>query len=309
MTKIFAGAILAMAPAAFGQTTQAGIAYQQAGAIGFQTGPGSPAMITLPKMIGPEIMNPVTTPGSPFAAAQQSHSLQVLGDGTRIERTETGKYYRDSAGRTRVESGPAGSERVVIQDPVGGFIAVLDPASRTVQKLPAPLPLKGMAVRAQPAGQEKGQVSGQVTRIVTQEFRNSAGADVVFTQGAFGAAIGAPATAAFRSSDAIAKPVTDNLGTQNLGGVTAAGQKTTLTIPVGEIGNDRPILVVSETWYSNDLQMVVKSSNSDPRFGETTYSLSNINRAEQDPSLFQIPADYAISDSKTFQFKTTQPKE
>jgi hypothetical protein len=307
MTKILVGAILAMASAAFGQTTQAGIAYQQAGAIGFQTGPGGPAMITLPKMIGPEIMNPATTAGSPFSAVQQSHSHQVLGDGTQIDRTEAGQYSRDSAGRTRVESGPAGAQNVVIQDPVGGFIAILDPASRTAQKLPAPPMLKVAATRALPAGAEKGQqVSGQATRIVTQEFR-----DLVFTTGAIGGAVGAgvPATAAFRAGDALAKPVIDNLGTQNVGGVTATGQKTTLTIPAGEIGNDRPIQVVGETWYSSDLQMVVKSSNSDPRFGETTYSLTNINRAEPDPSLFQIPADYTISDSKTFQFKTSPPRE
>jgi len=34
----------------------------------------------------------------------------------------------------------------------------------------------------------------------------------------------------------------------------------------GEIGNEKPITIVSEHWYSADLQMDVKSTHSDPRF-------------------------------------------
>ena len=40
--------------------------------------------------------------------------------------------------------------------------------------------------------------------------------------------------------------------------------------------------------------MLVKSSNSDPRFGQTTYELSNINRTAPGATLFQIPADYTM---------------
>ncbi len=52
--------------------------------------------------------------------------------------------------------------------------------------------------------------------------------------------------------------------------------------------------VIFKSWFSNDLQMVVKSVSSDPRFGETTYRLTNIVRTMQDPALFQIPADYTV---------------
>jgi hypothetical protein len=87
---------------------------------------------------------------------------------------------------------------------------------------------------------------------------------------------------------------TDNLGTQNIEGVEAEGTRTTTTIPAGAIGNDRPIEIVYERWYSNNLQLVVMSKNTDPRFGEQTYRLTNIIRSEPDPSLFSLPTDYRL---------------
>ena len=85
---------------------------------------------------------------------------------------------------------------------------------------------------------------------------------------------------------------TENLGAQMVNGVPAQGVRTTMTIPKGQIGNDREIKVVTERWVSNDLQMLIKSSNSDPRFGETSYQLNGIVEREPDASLFQIPAGY-----------------
>ncbi|HXE62577.1 MAG TPA: hypothetical protein VN519_03510 [Bryobacteraceae bacterium] len=86
----------------------------------------------------------------------------------------------------------------------------------------------------------------------------------------------------------------ESLPPQMVNGVLAQGTRSTETIPVGKIGNDRAISVVSERWYSNDLQMLVKSTSSDPRFGDSTYQLTNIVQTSPDPSLFQIPGDYTI---------------
>jgi hypothetical protein len=47
------------------------------------------------------------------------------------------------------------------------------------------------------------------------------------------------------------------------------------------------------------LQMMVKTSNSDPRFGTTTFEMTGISRAEPDPSLFQVPADYTVKEGPT----------
>jgi hypothetical protein len=88
---------------------------------------------------------------------------------------------------------------------------------------------------------------------------------------------------------------TERLRSQVVNGVSAEGVRTTLTIARGEIGNDREIKVVTERWTSPDLQMLIKSTNSDPRFGETTYQLLNIVEREPDPSLFRIPDGYNVT--------------
>jgi hypothetical protein len=96
--------------------------------------------------------------------------------------------------------------------------------------------------------------------------------------------------------DAAKRTTREDLGTLNQYGVPAQGTRETLTIPAGEIGNNRDIHVINERWYSNELQMLVKSVNSDPRFGTTTYQLTNIVRVNPDSSLFQIPADYTVAE-------------
>ncbi|HZT38679.1 MAG TPA: hypothetical protein VFA28_12325 [Bryobacteraceae bacterium] len=87
---------------------------------------------------------------------------------------------------------------------------------------------------------------------------------------------------------------TQDLGTQIVNGVSATGTRTTLTIPAGAVGNTQPIQVVREVWTSTDLKVPVLIKITDPRFGDTTTQLTNIVRAEPDPSLFQIPSDYTV---------------
>jgi hypothetical protein len=84
----------------------------------------------------------------------------------------------------------------------------------------------------------------------------------------------------------------ENLGSRDFDGVSAEGTRRVTTIPAGAIGNELPIETVYERWYSKELGMVVYSKNSDPRFGEQTYKLTNITRAEPDSSLFSVPTEY-----------------
>jgi hypothetical protein len=90
------------------------------------------------------------------------------------------------------------------------------------------------------------------------------------------------------------KMSTEDLGSQTMEGIIVNGLRTTRTIPAGEIGNERPITVVTEVWTSPDLKTVVYSKRSDPRMGEQTYQLTNIVRAEPDASLFTVPGDFKI---------------
>jgi hypothetical protein len=292
----FFAASLALAAAASGQTVQRDFAYQQAVSIG----PGAGvAVVRSFAMLGPEL-NPQTVTGSPFSAERATHSLQMLGDGTRIERTETSQYYRDSQGRTRIEPGAPDSGTVMIQDPVGGFTVMLNPAAKTAQKMPAP-PMPRVLAGLGPSG---GAVRTRV------QVRDGAPGEVFVAQSAAGPVTAGQVTGIAVNGDGPARqPATEDLGAQTFSGTTVTGSRTTLTIAAGEIGNDRAIQVVSETWYSSDLQMVVKSSNTDPRFGNTTFELTNINRAEPDPSLFRIPTDYVVSEGRATALRAVLPKE
>jgi hypothetical protein len=87
---------------------------------------------------------------------------------------------------------------------------------------------------------------------------------------------------------------TESLGTQTINGVSAQGTRVTHTIPVGQIGNDKPISIVSERWYSPDLQIVVKTTRTDPQFGTTTYTVTNIQRTEPAATQFTVPSDYTV---------------
>ncbi|MBS1788568.1 MAG: energy transducer TonB [Acidobacteria bacterium] len=89
---------------------------------------------------------------------------------------------------------------------------------------------------------------------------------------------------------------TESLGKQTIEGIEVEGKRSVTTIPVGAIGNERPIEIVSESWYSPELQTTIMSKRTDPTSGETTYRLVNIRRAEPDASLFQVPSDYTVKE-------------
>jgi hypothetical protein len=260
------------------------VVYQQAGAIGGQVSVSDGAMVAQFGIVSAPInavvkMGGRTVTGSPLSATEQRHSLQVLGDGTRIEQTENSQISRDAEGRTRTESTPGGSDApaiVTIQDPVAGANYFLDSVHKTANKLPLPRLLSAAGI---------SESAAMSTHIAAPGFET---ARIVTLQTGSG----------INKSAATAAPVDEDLGVQNVNGVLAKGTRTSINIPAGQIGNDRALEVVNERWYSDDLGMIVKSSNSDPRFGTTTYELTNISRVAPDPSLFQIPTDYTVSEDK-----------
>jgi len=262
------------------------VLYQQAGAISVTTGGpiGSGFGLVSADMAG----GVPSVTGRPFSGTEQRHSLQVLGDGTRIERTETSQVSRDSEGRTRTETTlPAGSNghaMVTIQDPVAGTTYILDPVQKTANKLPLP---KGAGSFSFSTGavSSAARLTGPAPPPMTAQI----------------------VTMEASSEKAASAPADEDLGAQIVNGVQAKGTRTTIDIPAGQIGNDRAFQVVSERWYSEDLQKLVKSSNSDPRFGTTTYEITNINRAEPDPTSFQVPSDYTVQEGNAF-FNTIQTK-
>jgi len=106
------------------------------------------------------------------------------------------------------------------------------------------------------------------------------------------------------------KPVRESLGTQNIEGVATEGTRVTITLPAGMVGNEQPINIVNESWFSSELHTLVMSKHSDPRFGETTYRLTNISRSEPAHSLFEVPADYTVKAGgpERREFRMRQPE-
>lgn len=206
--------------------------------------------------------------GAPYSAEAMSEHVQTLGDGNRITNQSKSSVYRDGQGRTRrvqtpAAVGPWGAfgnlpESVFINDPVAGVSYILDTRSQTARKISLPQP--GSA----------GLLAGPGPR---PPFNVEAGATF---------------------ERALPQPRIESLGRQFIEGVAADGTRTTITIPAGEIGNERPIEIVTERWFSPDLQMMVMSRHSDPRMGENTYRLVGINRGEPDPALFRVPDGYRI---------------
>lgn len=99
----------------------------------------------------------------------------------------------------------------------------------------------------------------------------------------------------------------ESLGKQMIEGIECEGTRMVSTIPAGQIGNERPIEIVNERWYSPELQVTVMTKQSDPRFGETIFRLAGVTRAEPDEFLFKVPSEYTIKD-ENFGFRVMEEK-
>ncbi len=214
--------------------------------------------------------------GAPYSAEAVNETIQTLADGNRIVQHTSAMQYRDSDGRERREETSAMGV-IFITDPVAGVRYTLHPESKTAEKGPA---AGGFNITTTTAGGRSVR-SGVVTAAV-------AGA-VPVPQGFF--YVNAGSVAKLTSPGDIK---TEQLGNMSIEGVQAQGTRTTTTIPAGAIGNDLPIDIVDEQWYSPDLQMTVMTKHSDPRTGETSFKLTNINRSSPPPYLFELPADYTV---------------
>lgn len=91
---------------------------------------------------------------------------------------------------------------------------------------------------------------------------------------------------------------TESLGTRTIEGVRVEGTKTTFEIPVGHLGNDKPIAVITESWFSPELRVIVMSRHVDPLAGEHVFKLVNLRRGEPSAEFFSIPAGFRVEDNE-----------
>jgi hypothetical protein len=212
--------------------------------------------------------------GMPYSGVREFEHSQTLADGTHVsQKNELQKIWRDADGRTRTERsmGPpwhtADMPTIIeITDPIAGYRYTLDQQRKIAHRVPiAPqphLPLPRPTTSASSDATEKtGMTLTQQARVPRKMQRKS-------------------------------------LGTKTIEGILVEGHRTIMTIPAGEVGNDRPISNVSESWFSPELNDIIELTSSDPRTGQTTTRLTNIDRNNPDPSLFLVPPDYEIVDEQ-----------
>lgn len=242
------------------------------------------------QVLGVKMINGPTVKGAPYSAQAVNEMVQTLADGNRITNTTSSNLYRDSQGRERrEEASSTGVVRsVFITDPVEGASYVLNTSNKEARK--SGQRTVGFSYSTDHAGVGVGVGHGNdAVKMETRTFvMNSSG--------------NGPETFFFANSEVRSdkiKPVVENLGTQTIEGVSAEGTRTTVTIPAGQIGNEQPIVTTTERWYSPELQVTVMNKRTDPRTGTTTYKLTNINRSEPSPTMFQVPADYSIIEPDT----------
>ena len=226
----------------------------------------------------------------PYQAQAVTEMKQTLADGSHITQKTTATVARDSEGRTvRIQKlrtiGPWKSASDSSQSDGPTLTSIFDPVAKThtdytsdnkvAHVLPTPTPPPGATVRGQMAG--FGMVSPD----------RGAGEPGPVTYAVQGRA---------DSGEEAPNPntKTEQLGAKTIEGISVTGTRTTTTMLAGTIGNDKDLVITRETWYSSDFKLVIQSTQTDPRFGETTYTLTNIQQSEPDPTLFRIPAGYEV---------------
>ena len=195
--------------------------------------------------------------GAPFSADAVTERSQLLPNGNKIEQVSTTRMYRDSQGRTR-------------REPALNVLGSTVPGGSVPQLAFIADPVAGLSYVLDLANHT-------ATKSTLRQPPNRP-------------------NRAPRARANSANVRTESLGRQLISGVPADGNRTTVTIPAGQIGNAQDIQIVTETWYSPDLQLTVLTKRSDPRSGESVFQLNNLSRAEPPSTLFEAPGDFQVTE-------------
>jgi hypothetical protein len=211
--------------------------------------------------------NPLSVAGAPFSAVATQEITREFTDGNRMTRTvRVTHYYRDSAGRMRIErefsQQSAGAQATLqgsveeIDDPVSGERYLLIPRTRTAEVL-----------------------KGRTTAPLVQPPFTAPGITAYF------------GGLTIRPNDqGWSQP--ESLGEQVIEGIRAVGMRREYTLAAGAIGNEKPIGITIEQWFSPDLGMIVSKTGHATTGGGSSYHLKQIVQGDPDPTLFAIPTDY-----------------
>ena len=242
--------------------------------------------------------------GAPFSADIVHEFTQVLADGNRIHRESQGRIFRDAEGRNRSEFeddmfGRTATPRITIHDPVSQTYVTLYPQTKTAI-------VNHMTVYRDGTGRGIGIGSGTGSGVVT----DGTGREIGIGSTAGGVLPGGKtpeellanlkalkeAQGNVQNTQRLTRTSSEQLGKKEIEGFIASGNRHSRTIPAGEIGNEKPLVSTTDTWFSEDLKTTLLSVTDDPQTGQRITRLTNIRVGDPDPQLFQIPPDYTVKD-------------
>jgi len=258
---LLSGALVASVGALRAQEPPAGAPPPDAmGQEGGPEGPLGPRM----EILGFGEMHPgkVVT-GAPYSAVAVTETRQSLADGNAISRKVQANVFRDSQGRTRRETTLTGVGPLSTTGASRTFVMIHDPVAGTAFVLHQDTKVAEKLPVPRGGGKPPANLQGKFNARMQEQIANGT----------------------LKKED---------LGVQTINGISAQGTRFTRTIPAGQAGNAKPIIITNERWYSPDLQIVIKTVRNDPRFGETTYTVTNIQKQEPAAALFAVPSDYTV---------------
>lgn len=210
------------------------------------------------------ILDSGTVAGAPFSAEARTIWMPDPRSGNQ-PLGAAARYYRDSAGRVRVEQQFA---RAATADTQRVFISP-DPTSRTVYwqesatAAPHPFPRRIAAMTVGGAG-----MAIPVTAACVIGFF--------------------PARPLHMQAHGGAVPEEEALGERIVAGIRTIGSRVRTTLPAGTFASPVEIAVVEERWIAPDLHLLVYRRYEDSGVGVAELSLSNLSRAEPPASLFDV---------------------
>jgi hypothetical protein len=217
-----------------------------------------------------------TVKNQPYKAQANTETRRTLADGSHITQSTTAMIARDSEGRTVNTQKVSDSLTITtIFDPIAKNHIDYTSDTRIAHVLALPTPTAS-------ASQVPVAMSAAVPGLVAGSPGSAVG---FFVQGR-----------AVPSQLTGQHTTTEPLGTKTIEGIQVTGTRTTSTTPAGAIGNEKDLTTTREEWYSPELKLVVQSTQNDPRFGQTTYTLNDIQQGPPDQALFQVPTDYKIEE-------------
>jgi uncharacterized protein YecT (DUF1311 family) len=115
--------------------------------------------------------------------------------------------------------------------------------------------------------------------------------------------------AAGASSDGKSVLTREDLGTKMMDGLRVTGTRETRTFNPGAFGNDKPVVVTKEIWYSPQLQFNLSVTRLDPRNGNQKLNVVDLKLGDPGQEWFAMADGYRMVQGRGIQTRSMFPTE